>query len=70
MRARKTITVDYKKGKKMKNDGIRESAFVPNHHGGIVTPEIARAAHMMASSRRVDGVPDIRDQHGKIKGIR
>ena len=70
LRARKTITVDYKKGKKMKNDGIRESAFVPNHHGGIVTPEIARAAHMMASSRRVDGVPDIRViGTGRLKGF-
>lgn len=59
LKARKTIIVDYKKGKKMKNDGIRESAFVPNHHKGIVTPEIAKAAHMVTSGRRLNGVPDI-----------
>jgi len=70
LRARKTIVVNYKKGKTMKNDGSRESAYVPNHHEAIVSPEIARAVHMLAGARGVDGVPDVRViDGGGLKGF-
>lgn len=59
LRARKTIVINYKKGKTMKNDGSREGAYVPNHHEAIVSPEIARAVHMLSGARGVDGVPDV-----------
>lgn len=50
LKARKTIVIDYVKGKTVKNDRIRDAAFVSGHHEGIVTPEIARAAHLIMSS--------------------
>lgn len=71
LEARKTIVIDYKKGKTMKNTDIRDSAYVPNHHQGIVTREIAKAVQMLsASARRVDGVPDISViDNGGLKGF-
>ena len=71
LEARKTIVIDYKKGKTMKNTDIRDSAYVPNHHEGIVTPEIAKAVKMIsASARRIDGVPDISViDKGGLKGF-
>lgn len=71
LEARKTIVIDYKKGKTMKNTDIRDSAYVPNHHEGIVTREIAKAVQMLsASARRVDGVPDISViDNGGLKGF-
>ncbi len=57
---RKNIVLDYKKGKVVSNDGIRDKAFVPNHHEGIVTPEIAKAVHALRySGDRTYGVTDI-----------
>ena len=50
LKARKTIVIDYVKGKTVKNDRIRDAAFVSGHHEGIVSPEIARAAHLIMSS--------------------
>lgn len=60
LEARKTIVVDYVKGKSVKNTEIRDSAFVPNHHEGIVSREIAAAAKMVSASGRglASGVPD------------
>lgn len=60
MEARKTIVVDYVKGKSVKNTEIRDSAFVPNHHEGIVSREIAAAAKMVSASGRAlgSGVPE------------
>ncbi len=56
LEARKTIVIDYKKGIVIRNNGQRDSAYVPGHHVGIVTPEIAKAAKVIAaSSRRIDG---------------
>lgn len=70
LKARKTIVVDYKKGKKTKNNGIREGAFVPNHHEGIVTPQIAKAAHMAAQSRTSGGLQDLYViDAGRLKGF-
>lgn len=70
LKARKTIVVNYKKGKTMKNDGSREGAFVPNHHEAIVSPEIARAVHMLTGTRGVNGVPDIGViDEGGLKGF-
>lgn len=43
LEARKTIVINYKKGKVARNHDDRCSAFVPEHHEGIVSPEIARA---------------------------
>lgn len=59
LRARKTIVINYKKGKTMKNDGRREGAYVPDHHEAIVSPEMARAVHMLSGARSADGVPDV-----------
>ena len=43
LEARKWIVVDYKKGKTTRNNDARCSAFVPEHHDGIVSQEIANA---------------------------
>ena len=59
LEARKSIVVDYKLGKVTKNNGNRCSAYVPEHHQAIVSPEIARAAHLVASSNKKCGVQDI-----------
>lgn len=59
LEARKSIVVDYKLGKVTKNNGDRCSAYVPEHHEAIVSPEIARAAHLVASSSKRCGVQDI-----------
>jgi len=71
LEVRKMIVLDYKKKKIVKNDGIREGAFVPNHHEGIVTPEEARAALLMAqTSGRLDGVPELAViDEGTLKGF-
>ena len=62
--------VDYKLGKVTKNNGNRCSAYVPEHHEAIVSPEIARAAHLVASSRKKCGVQDIVViQQGTLKGF-
>lgn len=50
LEARKTIVVDYKHGIVTKNRGQRDSAYVPGHHEGIVTPSIAKAAKMVVAS--------------------
>ena len=53
-----------------KNNGNRCSAYVPEHHEAIVSPEIARAAHLVASSRKKCGVQDIVViQQGALKGF-
>ena len=57
-------------GKVTKNNGNRCSAYVPEHHEAIVSPEIARAAHLVASSRKKCGVQDIVViQQGALKGF-
>jgi hypothetical protein len=72
LQVRKTIVVDYVKGKTKKNEQDRDGAFVPNHHEGIVTPAVAKAAKMVsASGRRIDGgVMDISViKEGALKGF-
>lgn len=70
LEARKTIVVDYKKGKTTKNKGQREGATVPNHHKGIVSREIAAAARLVDSNRIVNGVPDVGIiERGSLKGF-
>lgn len=71
LEARKNVVLDYKKKKVAKNVGIREGAFVPNHHEGIVSPEVARAALMMSKAcGRLDGVPDLAViDEGTLKGF-
>lgn len=50
LNVRKTIVINYKKGKTKKNEGERDWAYVPNYHTGIVTRDIANAARMVAVS--------------------
>ena len=57
-------------GKVTKNNGNRCSAYVPEHHEAIVSPEIARAAHLVASSSKKCGVQDIVViRQGALKGF-
>ncbi|MBQ6365870.1 MAG: recombinase family protein [Oscillospiraceae bacterium] len=72
LEARKSIVIDYKKGIVVKNNGQRDSAYVPGHHEGIVTPTIALAAKMVsASSRALRGnIPVMRViAEGNLKGF-
>lgn len=72
LEARKTIVVDYVEHKSKKNEEDRVSAYQEGHHQGIVTPEIARAAKMIAASsgKLEDGVPDIMViPQGNLKGF-
>ena len=50
LEARKWIVVDYKKGKTTRNRNDRCSAFVPDHHTGIVSPEMANAIECVRKS--------------------
>ena len=61
LEARKTICVDYREKVIVPNNEERDWAYVPGHHEGIVSPEIAKAAMMMKSAAgRLDkGVPDV-----------
>lgn len=62
--------VDYKLGKVTKNNGNRCSAYVPEHHEAIVSPEIARAAHLVASNSKKCGVQDVVViRQGALKGF-
>lgn len=66
LEARKTIVIDYKKGKTVKNVDIRDSAYVPNHHEGIVSREIAKAAKLALHG---DGVPEFKViENGALRG--
>lgn len=72
LEARKTIVLDPREKIIVKNNGIRDWAFVPGHHEGIVTPELAKAAQYMTSScgRIQNGVPSLRViDSGALKGF-
>lgn len=71
LEARKSIVIDYKEKKTVKNYDLRVSAFVPDHHDGIVSREIANAVKMInASSGSIAGVPDIAViEQGGLKGF-
>lgn len=71
LEARKNIVIDYKEKKTVKNYDLRVSAFVPDHHEGIVSREIANAVKMInASSGTIAGVPDISViSDGGLKGF-
>lgn len=71
LEVRKRVVIDYKEKVTTKNDGIREGAYIPHYHEGIVTPEIARAAHMMRASRyKFGSVPDVYViNEGALKGF-
>lgn len=60
LEARKTIVIDYVEHKSKKNDDERISAYAEGHHIGIVSPEIAKAAKLVAASARnlEGGVPE------------
>lgn len=69
--ARKTVVVDYVKRTIVKNTQIRDAAFVPKHHKGIVTPEIAKAAQTAAAcSLKLCGASEIAViSEGALKGF-
>lgn len=71
LEVRKRVVIDYKEKVTAKNDGIREGAYIPGYHKGIVTPEIAKAAHMMRASRyKFGSVPDVYViDEGALKGF-
>lgn len=71
LEVRKRVVIDYKEKVTAKNDGIREGAYIPHYHEGIVSPEIARAAHMMRTSRyKFGSVPDVYViDEGALKGF-
>ena len=50
LEARKRIVVDYKKGKTTRNRSDRCSAYSPEHHEAIVSPEIAAAINCIRKS--------------------
>ncbi len=59
LHARKTVVLDYSKQIVVKNNKIRDSAYVPGHHKGIVSPEIAKAVKLVSQSgSSVNGVPE------------
>ena len=72
LEARKTIVLDPREKVIVKNNGIRDWAYVPEHHEGIVSPEIAKAAQYMTSSRGLlqGGVPSlVVIDRGVLKGF-
>ena len=71
LEARKSIVIDYKRGIVIRNTGQRDSAYVPNHHEGIVSPAIAKAAHSLSSSYRgLREVPELTViTSGTLKGF-
>lgn len=71
LEVRKRVVIDYKEKVTTKNNGIREAAFIPDYHEGIVTRQIAIAAHMMGASRyKFNGVPDVYViDNGALKGF-
>lgn len=71
LEVRKRVVIDYKEKVTAKNDGIREGAYIPDYHTGIVTRELARAAHMMRASRyKFGSVPDVNViSEGALKGF-
>ncbi len=72
LEARKTIVIDYVEHKSKKNEEDRISAYEVGHHQGIVSPEIARAANMAASTHRKmeTGIPDLKViSKGSLKGF-
>lgn len=71
LEVRKRVVVDFKEKTTTKNNGIRTGAFIPHHHEGIVTPEVAKAAHMMRASRfQFNSVPDVSViDGGALKGF-
>jgi DNA invertase Pin-like site-specific DNA recombinase len=69
---RKRIVIDYIAGTTTKNIKKRVKAFVPEHHEGIVTPQIAKAAHLVSNSNRAhfNGVSDLNViSSGALKGF-
>ena len=59
LEARKSVVLDYKRKKIVKNIDIREGAFVPNHHEAIISRDVAGIARSITDSPRLrDGLPD------------
>lgn len=71
LNARKTIVVDLVTRQTKKNEGERNSAYVPEHHEGIVTPQIAKAVQFITSSNsKLSGIPELSViKQGLLKGF-
>lgn len=72
LEARKTICTNYIEKTTEKNNGVRDWAFVPHHHQGIVTKEEITAARMMlsASGMLENGIPELRViKEGVLRGF-
>ena len=72
LEARKIIITDYVEKTRIRNTGQRDSAYVPGHHVGIVTPAIANAVKNMKgfSRNKKQGVPELTViTQGALKGF-
>ncbi len=71
LNARKTIVINYKKGKTKKNEGERDWAFVPGYHKGIVSRDIAKAVRLVAvSNNPIPGISNLGViTEGTLKGF-
>jgi len=71
LQARKYIVSDYKEKTVVKNNGIREAAYVKKHHTGIVSPEIAKAVQYLFPNRsRITGHQEVYViPSGSLKGF-
>lgn len=71
LQARKTIVIDYKAGKVAKNNNDRDAAFIPSHHEGIVSREIANAMRfVVTSSRQVTRISELTViEDGRLRGF-
>lgn len=71
LEARKNIVLDYKRKKIVKNNELRDWAYVPEHHEAIVSRNVAKAAQLMVSSAGLlkKGVPELKViDSGVLKG--
>lgn len=72
LRARKTITRNYKTHKSKKNEGEKPQYYVKGHHEGIVPPLAYEVAQRMIKNRRgnADGIPSLKAvPTGALKGF-
>ncbi len=71
LEARKTVVLDYKKKKIVRNIDIREGAFVPDHHEAIVSRDLAMMAKSISRSPMLhSGMPDtFVISNGALKGF-
>jgi len=72
LRARKTVTPNYKTHKSKKNEGEKDQYFVENHHESIVPQPVYDIALKIIKNRRkgIDGIPCLKAvPEGILKGF-